>query len=446
MIVCISVVFFITGCSRHLNTTEHHTDKVEQAIIKQHTGGIPPAEKTTLLNNTPPSETTPLQLTTQLADHAKASRPIDPLLVGISAQDIAMAKAQTKRNFHHSWKTIALRSRFVRHRLLLALQDAHAPTSLQIIPVIESAYNPYALSEAGALGLWQLMPRTAKHLGVQSNKAINGRRNINASTKAAVHYLQTMHQRFNSWPLAIAAYNLGPYAVERRLKKHPWNISDGLENMPIPTMTRAYVQHAIGLIALLQDNTFSFPTPITTQALELQAPIDIQQLEHVSGMGKNEIFRFNPCLNQAQYLYDTITIHIPTKQYAQMQASTSRASIVYLKEKIHEGDNLWDIARKHHTSVRRLKMINPSMGKYLHVGQLIKIPANKLAQAHPDHNPLLIRGRHIRYKVRNGDSLWIIAKRFGTTPRAIARSNQISMRRIIHTGDILWVLANVRPS
>ena len=383
----------------------------------------------------------------KLLQHAiPEPKPVDPLLAGINPEDIEMAKAQARRNYHHSWKTIGLRSRYVRKRVLNTLEALQAPSSLQVLPAVESTYDPYALSPAGALGLWQLMPRTAHVLGVRSEKEKNGRRNINDATSAAVRYLQKLHQRFNSWPLAIAAYNMGPYAVERRLRKKAWKASDGLEKMPIPSSTRAYVQHVIGLTALLQDETFDFPEPVETRPLTIESPVDIERLAQISGMAKDEIFRFNPCLNQAQYLHKTITIHVPASIFEAMQANIAQAGPTYVNQTIRDGDNLWDIARSHNTSVNILKSLNKNMGKYLRIGQRLKVPANRLAQAVADHNPLLLGGHRIRYKVRRGDSLWLIANQFGTSPKAIARSNQISLNHVIRAGDILWVFAKVRPS
>jgi len=423
-------LLFASGCSQSLNTPiQETTPPIHIETIQKHTD----LSNTTEQNNTEH----PLKLTL----HLPPSLPEDPLLAGIQAKDLVMAKAQAKRNYQRSWPTIGVRSRFVRERILKALDQLNAPLSLQVIPVVESTYDPYALSRAGALGLWQLMPRTAHSLGVRSGKKTNGRRNIVDSTTAAIHYLQKMHQRFNNWPLAIAAYNMGPYALARRLKKQPWQLNDGLENMPIPTNTRAYVQHIIGLAALLRDGSLNFPEPISTRALKIQAPIDIQRLAQLTGMPKNDIFRFNPCLNQAQYLHQTITIQIPTANYDSMYKKLSLAGPIYVTKPIKAGDNLWDIARTHRTSVKTLKQINQGLGKYLRIGQHLKVPANKLAQAIAGHNPLLSGGHRIRYKVRSGDSLWRIANRFSTTPKAIARSNQISMNRMIRPGDVLWVFA-----
>jgi membrane-bound lytic murein transglycosylase D len=113
---------------------------------------------------------------------------------------------------------------------------------------------------------------------------------------------------------------------------------------------------------------------------------------------------------------------------------------------IQSGDSLWTLARRHHTSVNHLRSLNPGLGDLLRIGKQMKVPANQLARANPLPNPLLSQGRRIRYKVRSGDSLWVIAQRFGTTTRDIARSNQISQTALIRPGDTLWIIARIRPS
>jgi len=384
-----------------------------------------------------------LKLTHQLPTEVVST---DPLLAGISEKDINNAKRLARINYRRSWKIIEQRSRFVRSRLLETLGSMHAPASLQVIPVVESTYNPYALSHTGAVGLWQLMPATARSLGIRSGSHLDGRRAITASTSGAVNYLQQLHQRFNSWPLAIAAYNIGPNALARRLKKHAWTQADSLERMPIPAATRLYVQHIIGLIALLHDQSFSFPEPYKTRALALKAPVDIHLLAQISGMEENDIFRFNPCLNRAQYLHQIVTIHVPESRYDTIRSKLDLAGPKFIHIKVRKGDSLWGIAQSNHTSIATLKELNRNIGKYLHIGQALKVPANHLTRASASANPLIPTNRRIRYRVRSGDSLWRIANRFGTTPRAIARSNRISTKRMIRAGDRLWVYARERPS
>jgi len=369
----------------------------------------------------------------------------DPVLAGLSTEDISRARFLARQNYQRKWKTISERSRFVRGRMLDTLTRLNAPLSLQVIPAVESTYNPYAISHSGALGLWQLMPRTARGLGVRSNKKINGRRSINASTKAAVTYLLQLHQHFNSWPLAFAAYNLGPNAIDKRLSKQPWTAADGIQAMPIPPGTLLYVQHIIGLAALTQENKFIFPQPVKTRSLELCVPVDIHRLARLSGLSENDIFHFNPRLNQAQYLRKTITIHVPESHYQRVIKKMQQAGPLYIKQTIQKGDSLWHIAHNHHISVAILKDMNQGVSKTLHPGQQLKVPLGNMVNESTRSNPLLSK-RRIRYMVRSGDSLWRIAQRFGTTPDMIARRNRLSRKSIIKAGDMLWVPARMRPS
>jgi len=367
----------------------------------------------------------------------------DPLLEQINPDDLAQAQALVKRNFLKKWKIIAKRSRHVRYRMLESLKQMGVPTSLQVIPIVESSYDPYALSYAGALGLWQLMPATARELGLHPNKEQNGRRSVEHSTQAAMQYMSMLYDRFNSWPLAIAAYNMGPNGLARRLKKSPWKNADGLDNMPIPRSTRIYVQHIIGLVSLLHMGEFSLPEPTATRALLLEPPVDIIGLAQTAGMGKDEMFRLNPSLNQAQYLKRAVSIHVPVSKYDQLKAKMALAGPKYLHLTVRKGDSLWKISRATSTSISNLRRLNPGIRTRLSIGQKLKVPANKAARASTNPNPLLSTSRRIRYKVRSGDSLWRIAHRFGTSVKALARSNQLSTKSLIRPGDTLWVLARI---
>ncbi|MDT8376278.1 MAG: LysM peptidoglycan-binding domain-containing protein [Mariprofundaceae bacterium] len=368
------------------------------------------------------------------------------LFKGLPFSDLAASQAEVKRHVLPHWPKIAERSRYVRGRLLAVLEAMDAPSGLQAIPVIESGYNPYALSHAGAMGLWQLMPRTAKGLGVSSSGGLNGRRNVEISTQAAADYLISMRERFGHWPLAFAAYHLGPTAVARRLKHSPWRPEDGLNSMPVPSVTRAYVRHVIGFAALLHMKSIEFPEPFPTTVLELLPPVDLKMLASVSGLDRETLFLFNPGLDHSQYLKDEVALHIPREHEAIVVQKLEEVGPEYVNATIQSGDSLWTLARRHHTSVTHLRRLNPELGNLLSIGKQLKVPANQLARANPLPNPLLSQGRRIRYKVRSGDSLWVIAQRFGTTARDIARSNQISQDKLIRPGDTLWILARIRPS
>lgn len=367
----------------------------------------------------------------------------DAFLQGLLAQDIARAQASAKKHILPHWPRIRKRSTFVRQRVVNTLTSMDAPLSLQLIPIVESGYQPYALSRTGAMGLWQLMPGTAQGLGIKKNPYNDGRRNVEASTRAAVTYLQEQYKRFGNWPLAFAAYNMGPYGLAKRLKKTAWTLSDGLENMPAPRETRNYVRQIIGLTALFNMQTITFPAPIQTQAITLHAPIDLKQLANSSKLPNSLLFQLNPGLHYSQYLRHDITIHAPKKSLISLQEAQHSHRPKYIKVKLRSGDSLWKLARQHHTNVSHLRKLNPKMPRTLQIGMSVTVPAHSFARATEASNPMLSQGRRIRYKVHKGDSLWSISRRFGTSTHAIARSNQLSRNSIIRPGDRLWILARI---
>jgi len=370
-------------------------------------------------------------------------RTQNPFLQGLLPKDIARAQASAKKHILPHWPRIMKRSTFVRQRIINTLNDMEAPLSLQYIPIVESGYQPYALSRTGAMGLWQLMPGTAQHLGIKKNLYQDGRRNVETSTRAAVSYLQTQYKRFGNWPLAFAAYNMGPYGLAKRLKKQAWTLHDGLENMPVPAETRNYVRQIIGLTALFSMQTIHFPKPIKTQTITLPAPVDLKQLANSSNLPDLMLFKLNPGLHYSQYLRHNITIHAPTETLITLQEKHNFHRPKHIQIKVRPGDSLWKLAHQHHTNVTHLRKLNPKLPHTLKIGMLITVPAYSFARARASSNPLLSQGRRIRYKVHKGDSLWSISRRFGTSTHAISRANQLSKNAIIRPGDRLWILARI---
>jgi len=378
--------------------------------------------------------------------HGSHTNSPNPFLQGLSERDLVRIQADAKRVYTKLWPIFAERSRYVRYRILPILKKMHAPLSLDIIPIVESGYDPYAFSSAGAMGLWQLMPGTARVLRIRAPRGINGRRNVEHGTEGAVRYLLRMKARFGNWPLAFAAYHRGPGNIARAIRKHPWKPSDGLDHLPVPIITRTYVRSILGLSALLQRGVWRFPKPWPIKPLRLEAPMDLNLLTRAAGINREELFRFNPGLDHSQYLNTPVTLYAPERMRTRMQLAASHAVPAHIRIHIRSGDNLWTLAKKHHTTLRYLKRINPHTGRFLRPGRSLWVPARRFNAAAPLPNPLLAKGRRIHYRVRGGDNLWTIAKRFGTTSRAIARANSLRKTAMLHPGDHLWILARIRPS
>ncbi len=367
------------------------------------------------------------------------------LLAGLLARDIRAMRADARRVYdERRWGRIAQRSRLYRFRVLRVLQRRWAPAALQLIPVVESGYSPYALSHAGATGLWQLMPATAREWGADSRGGINGRRSVVISTETAVRYLLMMHDSFGSWPLAIAGYHMGPYGLAKRLKRRPWRPEMGVDAMPVPHPTRDYVRMVLGLVSLWRDGELRFPEPVVTSEVILPPPLDVRQLARWIGVRSREIFAMNPGLDYSNYYTSEVHICLPLEQAQLAEARSRRFRPQTLVVRVQPGDSLWSVARRYGTSMARVRRMNQRLGRWLRVGQKLVVPANDYRYAVARHNPLL-NGRHrIHYRVKKGDTLWRIARRYGSSVQSIRRINRLSRNWTIRPGDWLWIKARHR--
>lgn len=198
------------------------------------------------------------------------------------------------------------------------------PTELQYLPVIESAINPNAVSRAGAAGLWQFMPATAKGLGMEVNSLIDERRDARLSSRNAARYLRQLYEIYNDWSLAIAAYNCGPGNVNKALrraggegKKDYWEIYSYL-----PAETRGYVPAFIAANYVMNyyNKHGISPTVIkrhlTTDTVQVNKYIHFNQIAAVLNIPVDEIRMLNP-----QYRKDIIPgdyrpylLTLPTQQ------------------------------------------------------------------------------------------------------------------------------------
>ena len=314
------------------------------------------------------------------------------LLAGLTDREIESIKKEAAQIYIPIWQQIARRSRYVRTPLLATLKAEHAPEDLQMIPVVESGYNPYAVSEVGAAGLWQLMPETASDLRINSSNHFNGRRNIIDSSRGAARFLLKQHDRFASWPLALAAYHLGPNAVQRRINRHPWRDGDGLRTMPLPPITKYYIRHILGLIALQQEGEIAFPAPYSTERLSVQTPVDLAELSRSSGLPANQLFRFNPELELVQYFdhkRQPLHLRVSATRMKTLQQRLPKKRSKDLIIRVARGETLKQISRRYHVSVYQLARNNHDFSSKLRAGQKLRIPASAIGNLTAVKNPLV---------------------------------------------------------
>jgi membrane-bound lytic murein transglycosylase D len=176
------------------------------------------------------------------------------------------------------------------------------PAEIALIPVIESEFNPYDKSKKGATGLWQLMRGTAQELGVKVKSGYDGRRNVIASTKAALAYFNDLGNNFNgNWYLAIAAYNCGQgrieSAVRRRGSKSFWNLS-------LPKETKYYVPKLLAVAAIVKNpEKYGVQLPVVVnkpyfKEIKVHKTVNLEQVAKSSGVSIKTLHTLNPDLNR----------------------------------------------------------------------------------------------------------------------------------------------------
>jgi membrane-bound lytic murein transglycosylase D len=344
--------------------------------------------------------------------------------------------------------------------IVTQLEARHMPLELSLLPVIESAYQPFAYSRARASGLWQFVDGTAKEYGLKANWWYDGRRDVVASTNAALDFLQALHRQFGDWLLAVAAYNCGPAAVQRAIQiNEARHRPTDFWHLRLPRETEAYVPKLLAMTALVADPAkygLDF-SPIPNQPYFTQVPtggqINLQVAARIAGITTHDIYQLNPAFHRWAsdptgpfYLLLPVDAASVFEQNVADLTPDQRMGVEHYT--VRRGDSIYSIARRFKTNVAILRRINAMAGKRLSVGADIEVPATRyvlpakvrLAAARVDRYARLSGNVQIQI-VRRGDSLWRIARRYGITVRTLARMNGISPHGILRPGERLRLYA-----
>ena len=179
------------------------------------------------------------------------------------------------------------------------------PAEIALLPIVESAYDPFAYSHGRAAGPWQFIPGTAKHFGLKNSWWYDGRRDIVASTGAALDYLQQLHRRFDNWELALAAYNCGGGTVSKAIRRNQKKgLATDFWSLQLPKETRAYVPKLLAVSRLIRDaeqHDLELPPlpnlPVFAE-VKLGSQIDLAQAAKLSSISTQELYQLNPGFNR----------------------------------------------------------------------------------------------------------------------------------------------------
>jgi membrane-bound lytic murein transglycosylase D len=348
--------------------------------------------------------------------------------------------------------------------IVTQLEKRHMPLELALLPVIESAFEPYAYSRARAAGLWQFISPTGTRFGLKQDWWYDGRRDVVASTNAALDYLQALHDEFNGdWLLAVAAYNCGELAVA-----HAVQVNEA-EHRPVdfwhlrlPRETEAYVPKLLAMKRLVEDPGkygLAF-TAIPNQPYFERVPtgghqINLQVAAQIAGISAEEIYDLNPAFHRwatdptgpFYLLLPVDAAPIFTQNVAELTADELMGVEHY---EVRRRDSVYSVAREFKTSVEILRKLNTLPDGRLAAGEDVLVPATtytlpanvRLAAARVDGRARW--GSYLQFQVvRRGDTLWSIARHYRMRPATLARMNGISVHHIIRPGERLRLYARV---
>jgi membrane-bound lytic murein transglycosylase D len=264
------------------------------------------------------------------------------------------------------------------------------PSELVLLPIMESAYNPFVSSSAGAAGLWQLIPGTARNFGVKQDFWYDGRRDISASTKAALDYLSYLQNFFGGdWLLAMAAYDAGEGTVASAVHR---NARAGLKtdywSLRLPNETEAYVPRLLALAVIISNpRAYSIDLPpINNSAylgqVEVSSQLTLDQAAQLAGVSLTELKILNPGYKRSTlspnepYKLLLPIDRIPSFKRSLLGQSNASTNGLWSRYKVQPNDT-WDkIAKRFSTTVNLLQTINRIQSDKPPVGTILLIPEN----------------------------------------------------------------------
>ena len=320
------------------------------------------------------------------------------------------------------------------------------PGEICLLPIIESALNPFARSRSGAVGYWQFIRGTAERYDLKMDWWVDERRDPVASTDAALRYLADLHELFDDWLLAFAAYNCGERAVARALKAAPAGAS--FFDLRLPRETRAYVPRLLAFAAIFSDpdaHGIALPGRLgrnealakTYVPVALAGQVDLSRAAQATGLTVEELYRLNPALNQwATHPDGPHRLLVPAGRsdaLARALADVPREDGVgWVHHRIAENETLGHIALRYRTDVAALMATNDLPSTLIRAGDSLLVPRPGGSGGRPP-----ARGRPrpgSTYVVQAGDSLWEISRRTGVPLQRLLRDNDMQLEQTLSIG------------
>ncbi len=343
------------------------------------------------------------------------------------------------------------RSGKYRPHIVSELKAAGIPVELSWLPLIESGFKVNALSRARALGLWQFIPSTGYKFGLKRDKYIDERIDPVKSTQAAIAYLKELHQIFGDWSTVLAAYNCGEGQVLRVIRSQNINYLDNFWDLyeRLPRETARYVPRFMATLFIINNpekyglNAITVDEPLEYENLTVSKQIHLKNIAQEIGVDEETLRELNPELRYSILPQDKYPLKVPQGKSEVLLANLDKIPVsyppqpAYVYHRIRPGESLSTIARRYNSSVRKIMSANNlNRSSYIVAGKKLKIPRRGTMPYTPkidSNKDVILPSAHV---VKSGDSLWNIAKRYGTTTQKIQGLNNLQTTQL-YIGQVL---------
>ena len=341
------------------------------------------------------------------------------------------------------------------------LERRDLPMELALLPVVESAFDPFAYSHGRAAGLWQMIPGTARRFGVRQNWWYDGRRDVVDSTHAALDYLEYLHELMEGdWLHAIASYNSGEGNVLRAIKRNRtkskptdfWNLS-------VPRETSAYVPRLMALVEIVRDPAqFGLTLPELVNepqfvVTDVGGQLDLALAAELAGMDLDGLYAYNAGNNR--WATDPAGPHrliLPIDVAEDFQNALATVPVNervrWQRHKVKNGEAISQIAARYNVTVSTIKTANSLKSNLIRAGDYLMIPVStkplseyslSATERREAKQNTVRNGNRVEHVVASGDSFWSISRKYNVNMRSLASWNGMAPRDTLSIGQKLVV-------
>lgn len=343
------------------------------------------------------------------------------------------------------------------------LEKAGMPAELALLPIVESAFDPFAYSHGRAAGMWQFIPGTGKNYGMKQTWWYDGRRDVIASTEGAIKYLQRLHKLFDGdWLHALAAYNSGEGRVMRSIRnnKRKGKPTD-FWSLDLPRETRAYVPKLLALADILankENYAFDWPS-IPNQAVidivDVGSQIDLAVAAQKAGLTTKELHALNPGYNRWATDPDgphrlVVPLQLAGQFVTKLAETNAKDRLNWVRHKVKSGESLGLIAKKYNTTIDVIQGINGMKNNVIYANDYLLVPIalQSMEEYSLSADQRLARKQaekkgayQLTHKIKSGDTFWDLSRTYKVSVRELAKWNGMAPRDPLRPGKelVVWV-------